>query len=220
MESYLGYQHLGYGPNFNIALNMSLDQLKFYCTSNELFGSICMNQEFWLERIRREYPITIPYKPENVTWSQYYFDAPIVNDLLIYPTIIPENVNIYDVAQDIKNGTIKLVYVTYKGEKIGKILMINRETVSHVVASAIKLLTFNNLSFDASTQVFLTKFATSDVPRDVGITGGNIKKMLNSNMSVNGIFGYTNRSLWNDLEVIQFSYGRFDSAWKLPVVWK
>jgi hypothetical protein len=66
------YEQLGYGPNFNIALNMSLEQFKFYCVSNELFRKICSNQDFWLQRLQNEYPTLIQNKPVNMTYGQYY----------------------------------------------------------------------------------------------------------------------------------------------------
>lgn len=65
---YLGFEQLGHNPNFEISLNMSLDQLKFYCTSNEQFRTICEDQEFWRERVLREYPIILPYKPLDISW--------------------------------------------------------------------------------------------------------------------------------------------------------
>ena len=34
------YEKLGHDPNFEIALNMPLEQLRFYCVNNQLFRQI------------------------------------------------------------------------------------------------------------------------------------------------------------------------------------
>ena len=101
---YLGFEQLGYNPNFEIALNMSLDQLRFYCTSNFLFRDICGEEEFWLERLRRYYPKVIQYKPDNLTWAQYYLEAPLIDQILITRAmILPKNIDPYQIAQMIKS---------------------------------------------------------------------------------------------------------------------
>jgi hypothetical protein len=138
------YEQLGYGPNFNIALNMSLDQLKFYCVNNELFRKICSNQDFWLQRLQNEYPTLINDKPFDMTYGQYYiylkerkfisvaYNNQIVGEIEVHPgdnlkdvydkalfTISSINPNVSD-----RDYTILLKFVksNIPGEEITKII--------------------------------------------------------------------------------------------------
>lgn len=203
---YFGFEQLGRNPNFEIALNMSLEQLRFYCTSNELFRSICSDQEFWLERLRREYPNLIQYKPEVITWGQYYLDAPLINQLLTTPgIIISQNVNPYQVAQEIKSGNIKFVTVTYNGQIIGRILMFPTDRGSDVYQRAVNLLSSINPQFNPDMTVLEPmRFATPPHPRksDVLIGRGGMSVPLALNIQILVQDPRIVNNLWNNLQVI------------------
>jgi hypothetical protein len=120
--SYLGYEQLGYGPNFEIALNMPFEQLRFYCVSNELFRSICSDQEFWLQRLQREYSVLIQYKPIDQTYAQYY--------------------------NDLKIGNVKFVPVVYIDRTIGIIPMFTTDKLNNVNQRAIDLFLSKGFNVD------------------------------------------------------------------------
>jgi hypothetical protein len=159
MESspYLGFEQLGRNTNFEIALGMPLDQLKFYCVNNEQFRQICMDQEFWRQRLEIRYPDAIQYKPADMSWAQYY--------------------------NGIENGTlnIKVVRVAYNGRIVGAIVMFPNDTDIGIAQKAVNLLASLGVTFDpATTEMDMMKLATgpNDTYLDVVIKGGNIRGAL------------------------------------------
>jgi hypothetical protein len=225
---YLGYEQLGYNPNFEIALNMSFEQLRFYCTSNEQFRQICSDQEFWKERIKRESPAAILYKPVNTSWAQYYSDASLIHDLLVTPgIIIPENMDPYQFAQEIKNGIIKTIVVVYNGQKIGEILMFPTDIEIDVTRRAINLLSLVNPNYDRdTTKMDHMKFATANtnIKEDVLIRNppaSTLRYYLNSNSRRNRSvqdpgLQQNQFDLWNNLQVINMYDLRFYQFWEFP----
>lgn len=205
---YFGFEQLGRSPNFEIALNMSLEQLRFYCTSNEVFRPICMDQEFWLERLRREYPRTISYKPVNITWAQYYLEAPIINQLLsITGLTIPEDMNLYQVAQELEYSSIKIVFVAYNGQIIGAILMFPTDALIDVSKRAFNLLLPVDPEFDpATTRMDLMKLATEPTTGYEDVIIESIPFRFALSMRIESVLNILdeNHSLWNDLQVIHF----------------
>jgi hypothetical protein len=134
-----GYEQLGYEPNFEIALNMSLEQLRFYCTSNELFRSICSDQEFWNQRLQNEYPDTIQYKPINMTYGQYYI-------------LLAE-------------GKIKFITIVYNNKIIGDIPVFPSDTRSNVFRRLIDIMSSIYPDFDPNTtSVTLMYFTKTEDP--------------------------------------------------------
>jgi hypothetical protein len=124
-EYYFGYQQLGHDPNFEIALNMPLEQLKFYCVNNDLFRSICTNQEFWKQRLQNEHPEIIQYKPENMTYGQYY-------------TALEE-------------GKIKFIEVAYNNQLIGDVLVFPTDTRGNVMRRLVNIMFSMYPDFDPNT---------------------------------------------------------------------
>lgn len=118
-EPYLGFQQLGYAPNFEIALNMSLEQLRFYCTSNELFRSICSDQEFWRQRLQNEYSDVIQHKPINMTYGQYY--------------------------TALKERQIEFVDIVYDDKYITTILVLDGDSEEWVIQKSLNVLNSLNL---------------------------------------------------------------------------
>jgi hypothetical protein len=174
-------ENLGYGFNFNIALNMSLEQLRFYCTSNELFKRICSNQEFWLQRLQREYPDIIKYKPIDMTWSQY--------------------------STGLESGNIKVVYVVYNGEMIGKILMFSTDRMTDVYSRAINLLSIEPNIDPTSIYISASTFATNSdsnyLDLDEAELTTTVKRALKDPLyqqSVQRI--WCDNSFFNDLEIM------------------
>jgi hypothetical protein len=166
---------LGYGPNFNIALNMSLDQLKFYCTSNELFRSICSNQEFWLQRLQNEYPKIIQYKPFDMSYGQYY-------------TILAED-------------KMKIILVTYHDHSIGSIPMFSTDDLKDLVKRVNDLSPISN--YQCIGKVWL-EFLRSSVRRDFekdGIYAGTYPVLIKNTNSVHAVG--LNSSLWDSLQTIE-----------------
>jgi hypothetical protein len=100
--SYPEHEQLGYNANFEIALHLPFENLKTYCVSSDLFRSICSNQEFWRQRLQNDAPNAVQYKPNDMTYGQYY-------------TALAEN-------------SIKTVYVLYNGRDIGSIPMFPTDT--------------------------------------------------------------------------------------------
>jgi hypothetical protein len=128
--SYFGYEQLGYGPNFEVALNMPLEQLKFYCVNNELFRKICSDQEFWFRRLQREYSTLIQYKPINMTYGQYY-------------TALVERI-------------IKIVIVEHNDQKVNIIPMFHNDDRGSLVERALNSL--DNFKCDLDTILRFKKF--------------------------------------------------------------
>lgn len=190
------YQALGYDANFEIALNMPLEQLRFYCVNNQLFKSICSDQEFWHERVNREYPNLLQYKPIDVTWGQYYLEAPLIYQLLIIPgIIITPNMNIYQVVQGLKNGTIKSIAVEYHDQIIGAVLMFPTEKNIDVFQRAFDLLISINPNPNPDT-VF-SAYARPEINIGV-ITIQNLLANQGHQRSVQGPV----YSFWNRLSMI------------------
>ena len=179
-SSYLGFERLGHNPNFEIALNMTLDQLRFYCTSNKQFRTICMDQEFWLEKFRREFPEIIQYKPENMTWAQYYSDITPLMYTIINTHGLLQNMTAYDTAQEVKRGNRKIVFVGYNGRIVGGIFMVTTDTLIGVNQKAINLLLLMNVQFDLDhTKYEDMKLATrNNTWKEVIIEYGLISEVL------------------------------------------
>ena len=124
----LSYERLGYDTNYEIALNMSIEQLRFYCVSNPLFNKICNTQKFWLDRLQFEYPITIPYKPIDMSYIQYYFN------------IVKKN--------------IKLINLVYNYTIIGDVPVFTTDTFKSVAQRVIKIISSKNPNFDETNAIF------------------------------------------------------------------
>lgn len=125
---YLGYQQLGRDPNFELALSIPFDQLRFYCTSNDVFRNICMNQDFWFRRLQREYSTLIPYKPIDLNWMQYY--------------------------NALATEQIKIVRVAYNGQIVGLIPMFTNDQIINVNQRAIDLLISMGINLDPNGTKF------------------------------------------------------------------
>jgi hypothetical protein len=216
---YLGFEQLGHNPNFEIALNMTLDQLKFYCTSNEQFRTICTDQEFWLRKLRREYPKTIKYKPNGVTWAQYYVNAELIHQILSSKTILPQKLNIYQIAQGIKNNNIKLINLVYNCKMLVNILMFSTDKANDVYQRAVNYLLLIDSEFNADNIVVRPmRFATTPNPKksDLLIMRGGLS--LELALTMNGLVQNPKNvdNLWNNLQVIHIydieSYPNGDSV--------
>jgi hypothetical protein len=203
MESspYLGFEQLGRNSNFEVALGMPLDQLRFYCVNNEQFRQICMDQEFWRRRLEIRYPDVIQYKPTDMNWAQYY--------------------------NAIEAGTlnIKVVRVAYNGRIVGTVVMFPNDTDIGMAQKAVNLLTSLGITFNpATTEMDMMKLATrpNDTYLDVVIEGGNIRGALGLQIpgqivrpvvpnSVQSPWGQAfPTGLWGNLQVIHvFSEGLY-----------
>lgn len=215
------YEQLGHNPNFEIALNMPLEQLRFYCINNELFKSICKDQEFWRERLRREYPNIIQYKPEDITWGQYYLQAPLIYQLVTTPGIFinyknPAQVSkVFEIAERIKNGTIKIIVVLYNDEIIGKILMFPSDKEMDVYMRAATLLYTLNPAIDFNTTIlepmrFRPKEYRTKENHLVG-KEGYIQDVINNSNWRDDVYEFTQfeDSLFDKLQVINMYQGGF-----------
>jgi hypothetical protein len=171
-------EQLGYGPNFNIALHMSLDQLKFYCVRNELFKSICSNQEFWLQRLRCEYSSLIQYKPEDMTYGQYYTEL----------------------AEERR----KFVDVFFSGNNIGKILTLSSDRIKDVANKVYDL--FLLLDYQCDLEKLLIIFTKSKVEEagkiNIRLYGSKLEYSLKN---IRIICDHTSKryNLWKDFENIE-----------------
>jgi hypothetical protein len=176
---YLGYEQLGYGANFNIALNMPLEQLKFYCVSNELFRKICSDQEFWHQRLQNEYPNSIQYNPENMTYGQYY--------------------------NSLNEGIIKTVVVIYVDKILGSIPMFSADTQGDIYQRAINKLIAKNINFDPNkTSVQPVKLQDAkniDSPGYILGVPHTVARALNMRVPVrNWVNDWA--SIWDNINVI------------------
>ena len=193
------YQALDYVPNYEIALNMSLDQLKFYCTSNEVFNKICTTDEFWHERVIRYHPKLLPYKPLNVSWAQYYIQAAGINQLLTTSGIvIPQDMNLYQVAQGVNNGTIKWIVVVYKDQVIGAILMFPTDKHRDVYQRAVDLLKTIDPNFDPNIRVEASNSESNTILQQY-LPQYALTNQRNQSAVKQGV-----PSLWNNLTMIKF----------------
>jgi hypothetical protein len=176
------FERLGHGPNFEIALNMPLEQLRFYCVNNETFKYICMDQEFWLERLRREYPTLVSYKPIDMSWSKYY------NDLI---TGVIE---------------VKTVEVAVGDQLIGKVPMFSTDKFIDITQRALDLLSSKGFKCDPSSQLVFIKILKNGITMYSPIIFYTIRDMLTSHVGQNLVqerFSYMNNvSFWNDLFAI------------------
>jgi hypothetical protein len=195
---------LGYGPNFNIALNMPLEQLKFYCISNELFRKICSDQEFWIERLRREYLTLIQYKPVDMTYGQYY--------------------------TGLETKNIKIVYVAYNARLIGVIPMFSTDMMGDVFQRAVDLLKVIDPTFDPS-ETFLDSMQFGTTPSakygEVTIRHGVVEDELKSRAAKRSVqkpwldWNYIQGpTFWNDLEIISMFSTELYPEGQEPVFWK
>jgi hypothetical protein len=178
-------ENLGYDPNFNIALNMPLDQLRFYCVNNDLFRRICMNQEFWLQRLQREYPKLIQYKPIDMTWAQYY--------------------------NGLATDNIRIVYVAYEGQIIGAVLMFHDDVRYNVNDRVIDLLSSKNININNPKLILdLMSFATIPNSKflDVLVYRTNFQTLPTDPFNPRPVTRFPNNNLWDSLKVININSGK------------
>jgi hypothetical protein len=121
-SSYFNFPTLGGDPIFEIALNMPFEQLRLRCIYDQNLKSICMNQEFWLQRLKREYLKLLSYKPVDMNYFQYY--------------------------NALETKSIKFVNVGYNGKIIGLIPMYTTDLISTVNSRAIDLVSSMGLNLD------------------------------------------------------------------------
>jgi hypothetical protein len=121
--SYPEHEQLGYNANFQIALSLPFKKLKIYCVSSDLFRSICSNQEFWRIRLQNDFSNAVQYKPNDMTYGQYY-------------TALVEK-------------RIKSIQVTYNDKYIGYIPMFPTDLSDNdLYKRSIGLLYSKNINFD------------------------------------------------------------------------
>jgi hypothetical protein len=115
---------LGFDINFEIALNMTIDQLVFFCINNEIFKEVCKCDNFWLRYLQFDYPKLISYKPIDLNYGQYYYY--------------------------LKNETIKVIDVGYNCKIVGSIPMFKTDTINDVNMRSINLVSNMGITLDTN----------------------------------------------------------------------
>lgn len=64
--------------------SLPVDDLSRLCSTSRRLHDLCQVDAMWARRVRLNYPDYVAKKPANVTWQDYYFQAPQYRDIPIW----------------------------------------------------------------------------------------------------------------------------------------
>lgn len=100
-----------------LGLDLSLDELSKLCQTNISFSLICQDDSFWAERTKLDFPDSLLYHPQGVSWKAYYYSMARPRTIPVYyhgdlldPELPFSDYNPMFSSPEIKRGEIAIFY--------------------------------------------------------------------------------------------------------------